>query len=65
MDSIKMDLREVRWGVMDWIGLAYDRDQRTTFVNTVINLRFAHVGKFLSSCTSGGFSITTELQEVI
>jgi hypothetical protein len=26
-DNIKMDLGEPEWGGMDWIGLAYDRDQ--------------------------------------
>jgi hypothetical protein len=26
-DSIKMDIREVRWGGTDWIDLAQDRDQ--------------------------------------
>jgi hypothetical protein len=26
-DSIKMDLREIGWGDMDWIDLAQDRDQ--------------------------------------
>jgi hypothetical protein len=26
-DNIKMDLREIGWGGMDWIGLAQDRDQ--------------------------------------
>jgi hypothetical protein len=26
-DNIKMDLREKRWGGMDWIHLAQDRDQ--------------------------------------
>jgi hypothetical protein len=26
-DNIEMDLREVEWGVMDWIQLAQDRDQ--------------------------------------
>jgi hypothetical protein len=25
--SIKMDLREIEWGGMDWIDLAQDRDQ--------------------------------------
>jgi hypothetical protein len=25
--NIKMDLREIRWGGMDWIDLAEDRDQ--------------------------------------
>jgi hypothetical protein len=26
MDNIKMDLREIGWGGMDWINLAEDRD---------------------------------------
>jgi hypothetical protein len=25
-DNIKMDLREIRWGCMDWIHVAHDRD---------------------------------------
>jgi hypothetical protein len=27
VDNIKMDLREIRWDIMDWIELAQDRDQ--------------------------------------
>jgi hypothetical protein len=26
VDNTKMDLREIGWGGMDWIGLAQDRD---------------------------------------
>jgi hypothetical protein len=26
-DNIKMDLRKMRWGGMDWIDMALDRDQ--------------------------------------
>jgi hypothetical protein len=26
-NDIIMDLREIRWGIMDWIRLAQDRDQ--------------------------------------
>jgi hypothetical protein len=37
--NIKMDLREIRWGYMDWIDLAQDRDQWRALVNTVMNLR--------------------------
>jgi hypothetical protein len=36
-DNIKMDLREIVWGDMDWIDLAQDRDQWLALVNTVIN----------------------------
>jgi hypothetical protein len=39
VDNIKMDLREMEWGVMDWIQLAQDRDQWRALVNTVMNLR--------------------------
>jgi hypothetical protein len=39
VDNIKMDLREIGWEGMDWIDLAYGRDQWKTLVNTVINLR--------------------------
>jgi hypothetical protein len=38
-DNIKMDLREIGWGSMDWIDLAQDRDQWPALVNTIINLR--------------------------
>jgi hypothetical protein len=39
MDNIKMDLREIGWGCMDWIDLAQDRDNWKVLVNTVMNLR--------------------------
>jgi hypothetical protein len=38
-DNIKMDLREIVWGGMDWIDLAQDRDQWRALVSTVMNLR--------------------------
>jgi hypothetical protein len=38
-DNIRMDLREIRWGGMDWIDLAQDRYQWKALVNTVIKLR--------------------------
>jgi hypothetical protein len=38
-DNIKMDLREVGWGGMDWINLAQDRDRWRALVNTVMKLR--------------------------
>jgi hypothetical protein len=39
MDNIEMNLRDLGWGSMDWIGLTQDRDQWRALVNTVMNLR--------------------------
>jgi hypothetical protein len=45
-----MDSRGIGWGVMDWIHLAWDRDQWKTLVNTVMNLKIPeNVEKFLGS----------------
>jgi hypothetical protein len=38
-DNIKMDLREIGFGDVDWIHLAQDRDRWLALVNTVMNLR--------------------------
>jgi hypothetical protein len=49
-DNIKMDLQEVGWGGMDWIGLAQDRDRRRVLVNAVINLHVPYnADNFLTS----------------
>jgi hypothetical protein len=34
VDNIKMELREIRWGGVNWIDLAHDRDQSRALVNT-------------------------------
>jgi hypothetical protein len=39
LDNIRMDLVEVGWGDVDWIGLAQDRDKWRALVNAVLNLR--------------------------
>jgi hypothetical protein len=39
VDDDRMDLVEVGWGDVDWIGLAEDRDRWRALVNSVLNLR--------------------------
>jgi hypothetical protein len=62
MENIKMNVREIGWSVMGWISLAQDRDLWRAVVNTIMNLRVPkNSGKFLSSCTVGGFSRRSQL----
>jgi hypothetical protein len=37
--NTKMDLREIGWDGMDWIGLAQNRDRWRALVNTAMNLQ--------------------------
>jgi hypothetical protein len=39
VDNISMDLGEVGWGDVDWIGLAQDKNRLRAVVNSVLNLR--------------------------
>jgi hypothetical protein len=39
VDNIKMDLLEIGWGGVNWIGLAQDRDKWRALVNAVMNCR--------------------------
>ena len=51
VDNIRMDLQEVGYGYVDWIGLAQDRNGWRTLVSAVMNLRVPwNVGNFLTSC---------------
>jgi hypothetical protein len=38
-DGIKVDLKEIGWGSVEWIQLVQDRGQWWAVVNTVMNLR--------------------------
>jgi hypothetical protein len=38
VDNIRMDLGEVGWGDVDWIGLTQDRNRWSALVNSVLNL---------------------------
>jgi hypothetical protein len=65
VDNIKMDLGEVGWGDMDWIGLAQDRDRWRALVNSVLKLRVPlNPGKLSSGLTSRGLSSNTQLHRV-
>jgi hypothetical protein len=37
--NIRVDLGEVGWGDVDWIGLAQDKNRWRALVNSVLNLR--------------------------
>jgi hypothetical protein len=39
VDNIRMDLGEVGWGDVDWIGLTKDRNRWRALVNSELNLR--------------------------
>jgi hypothetical protein len=39
VDDIRMDLGEVGWGDVEWIGLAQGRNRWSALVNSVLNLR--------------------------
>jgi hypothetical protein len=55
VENIRMDLGEVGWGDVDWIGLAKDRNRWRALVNTVMNFRVpSNAGKCLRCCTTGG-----------
>jgi hypothetical protein len=40
VDNIKMDLLEIGWGGVDWIGLAQDTDNWRALVNAVMTYEF-------------------------
>jgi hypothetical protein len=64
MENIKIDLREIGWGVVGWIDLAQVMDQWRALVNAVMNLRVPSNPGKLSSCTIGGFSRRAHLNDV-
>jgi hypothetical protein len=38
VENVKIDLRDIGWGGMDWIDLTEDWDQWRTLVNTVMKV---------------------------
>jgi hypothetical protein len=64
-DNIRMDLREVGCGCMDWMELAQDRERWRASVSAVMNLRVPqNAGNFLTSCRPVSFSRRTLLHGV-
>jgi hypothetical protein len=65
VDNIKMDLLEIGWGGVNWIGLTQDRDKWRALVNAVTNLRVPQsVGKLSSGYIIGGLSSSSQLHRV-
>jgi hypothetical protein len=46
VDNIRMDLGEVGWGDVDWIGPAQDRNRWRARVNSVLNLFHEMLGNY-------------------
>jgi hypothetical protein len=59
VDNIRMDLGEVGWGDVDWIGLAQDRNRWRALVNSVLNLR-----ETIEWPNSSGLSSSAQLHRV-
>jgi hypothetical protein len=66
LDNIRMELVEVGWGNVDWIGLAQDRDRWRALVNAVMNLQVpSNAGKLSSGLTTGDLSNSAQLLELV
>jgi hypothetical protein len=64
-NNIKLDLAEIGLNVVDWIGLAQDRDKGKAFVYAVMNLRvILNSGKVSGGYTTGGFSSGAQIHTV-
>ena len=42
-DNIKINLQETKWGLVDWIHLAQDKEAWRSFVNIVINIQVPYI----------------------
>jgi hypothetical protein len=65
VNNIRMNLVEIGFGEVDWIGLAQDRYRWRALVNAVMNLRFPYnAGKLPSGCTTCGLSSSAQLHRI-
>jgi hypothetical protein len=59
-DGIRMDLREIGWGSVDWMQLAQDRDRWRAVVSAVMNLRVLALRSYLATvCLPQGTRLFT------
>jgi hypothetical protein len=60
-----MDIGEIVWVAVDWIGLVQNRDKWRTLVRAVMILRVPYnAGSFLSGCTTASLSSNAQLHIV-
>jgi hypothetical protein len=65
LDNIRMDVVEVAFYDVDWIGLAQDRGKWRALVNLVLNLRVPlNAGKLSSFLTTRDLSSSAQLHRV-
>jgi hypothetical protein len=65
VDNIRMDLVEMGWGGVGWIGLAQDRDRWRALVNSVLNLPVSrNAGKPSSVQTTTDLSNSAQVHKV-
>jgi hypothetical protein len=65
VDNMGMDLGEVEWSDVDWIGLAQDRNTWRVLANSALNLRVPlNAGKLSSGFTTLGLSSRAQLHRV-
>jgi hypothetical protein len=65
VDNVRMDLGEMGWSDVDWIGLAQYRNRWRALVNSVLNLRIPrNAGKLSSGLTSSCLSSCAQLHRV-
>jgi hypothetical protein len=65
VNNIRMDLGELGWSDVEWIGLSQNSNRWRALVNSVLNLRVPYnAGRLSSSLTTGGLSSSAQLQRV-
>jgi hypothetical protein len=65
VDNIKMDLGDLEWGGVDWIGLTLDMDKWRAVVNAVRNFRVPqNAVNFRNGFTTIGFPRSSQLHIV-